>query len=91
MLRTDMPIFVDWLALTHLQTVGLFEVFLRSFRDVYVTNELKEDTASVGDFEVQATDMLESKRLRRPVPTTTGLNHGSLDCCAPKHRRPIEP
>jgi hypothetical protein len=57
-LRSDMPIFVDWLALTHLQTVGLFEVFLRTFRDVYVTDELKEDTASLGDFEEQTRDIL---------------------------------
>jgi hypothetical protein len=50
--------FVDWLTLTHLQSVRLFEVFLRTFRDVYVTDELKEDTGSLGDFEEQATDIL---------------------------------
>jgi hypothetical protein len=46
-----MPVFVDWLTLTNLQTVGLFDPFLRTFHDVHVADELKEDTASLIDFE----------------------------------------
>jgi hypothetical protein len=74
MLRTDMPIFVDWLALTHLQTAGLFEVFLRTFRNVYVADELKEDTASLGDFEQQATDILATIDTIRGIVNRTHMS-----------------
>jgi hypothetical protein len=54
------PIFVDWLTLTQLQTVGLFELFLRTFHDVHVADELKEESASLVDFEQHTTAILSA-------------------------------
>jgi hypothetical protein len=56
----ETPLFVDWLALTHLQTVGLLDVFFRTFRDVHVTGELKEEADSINESEQQAQEILDT-------------------------------
>jgi hypothetical protein len=53
-INPDTPLLVDWVALSHLHTVGLFDLFLRTFRKVYVTDKLKEDAASLGEQEQHA-------------------------------------
>jgi hypothetical protein len=45
------PIFLDGLALTYLQIVGLFDAFLTTFPNVYVTQEVKDESATLIDFE----------------------------------------